>query len=213
MEKKAKVSKKEFWEERYQNKTMPWDISQAAPAFIKYLTKNTDLSNEDKKIAVLGCGLGHDAFYFANQKQNHEIYGFDFSDSAIKHCNEIKKKNNLKNTYFYQVDFFELISNKNWKSYFDCVIEHTSLAAIDPNRRKEYVDLIKYLLRPHGKLIGLFFIRPKDLGGPPFGITLEEVRELFKDDFREIEKLHYEECLHKDKLKGDEWFGVFKKTG
>ena len=211
MNKNTKVNKKEFWEERYLSKRMPWDISQVAPAFVKCLTKNTDLITRNGKVAVLGCGLGHDAFYFANNKEyDFEVYGFDFAESAIKYCNEIKQKENLTNIDFYQVDFFELTKDKKWENHFNCIIEHTSLAAIDPNRRKEYIDLIKYLLKPGGELIGLFFIRPKELGGPPFGITPEEVRELFKEDFKEVEELHPEPCLHTN-LKGEEYFGVFRK--
>ena len=190
---------------------MPWDIGQVAPAFVKYLTKNTDLITRNEKVAVLGCGLGHDVFYFANNKECcFEVYGFDFAENAIKYCNKLKQKNNAKNTSFCQVDFFELVNDKKWKNYFDFVIEHTSLAAIDPNRRTKYANLIKYLLKPEGKLIGLFFIRPKELKGPPFGITPEEVRELFKEGFKEVVKLHPEPCLHSN-LKGEEYFGVFEK--
>jgi hypothetical protein len=60
-------------------------------------------------------------------------------------------------------------------------------------------------------LVGLFFIRSKELGGPPFGISITEVRELFNEDFVEIEELHYEECLHKGILEGDEYLGIFEK--
>ena len=203
-----KVSKKDFWEEIYLSGHMPWDIGQVAPAFVKYFRDKTAFKSQ---VVVLGCGYGHDAFYVSELNKNFQVYGFDFSYNAIKYCNEIKQKENLTNIDFYQVDFFELVKDKNWGNHFDYVIEHTSLAAIDPERRKEYVDLIKYLLKPNGKLIGLFFIKPKELGGPPFGITLEEIRKLFKEDFAEVEKLHYEKCLHSNKLRGEEWFAVFQK--
>ena len=201
-----KVSKKEFWEERYIQNNMPWDIGQVAPAFIKYLN-NEKISTGTT--AVLGSGLGHDAFYFASL--NFPVYGFDFSESAIQSCNKLKEKNKVENIYFYQKDFFEITKEKSWKNYFDFVVEHTTLCAIDPERRTEYIDLIKYLLKPGGKLIGLFFVRTKELGGPPFGSTPEEIRKLFSADFTEVFKLCKEECLHEDKLKGDEYFGVFRK--
>ena len=199
------VNKKTFWEERYQTNKTPWDIGEPAPAFVKYFDKK-DISN--KKIAVLGCGKGHDAFYLANLKESR-VHGFDFSESAVNFCNETKEKNNLKNISFYKADFFDLTKDKKWNNCFDYVIEHTSLCAIDPSRRKEYVDLIKYLLKPNGKLISLFFIRPKELGGPPFGSTEEEIRELLKSGFTETEKLHYESCPHT--FTGKEFFGVFEK--
>lgn len=217
-EKHSKVNQKDFWEERYITKHMPWDIGQVAPAFVKYLqstkyeVQSANLGTHTS-VAVLGCGHGHDAFYFAGEvaQPRFQVFGFDFSESAIKYCNKVKKKENLTNIDFYQIDFFELIKDNKWKNYFDFVIEHTSLAAIDPKRRIEYINLIKYLLKPGGKLIGLFFIKPKELSGPPYGIKVEEVRELLKENFIEIEKLHYEECLHSEKLQGEEWFAIFQK--
>lgn len=205
----SKANNKEFWDERYLNKTMPWDINQVAPAFVKYFSKS---KLNGSKIAVLGSGRGHDAFFIANIKEGSpNVYGFDFSSFAVEFCNSIKIKEKLQNVSFYNVDFFELVKDKKWKNYFDYVIEHTSLCAIDPNRRTEYANLIHYLLKPQGKLIGLFFIRPKKLGGPPFGMEPIEVKELFKERFTEIKELYLEECLHGDLLQGEEYFGVFEK--
>lgn len=207
---KQGINKKGFWEERYLSSNIPWDIGEAAPAFIKYFSNSfQQQATAISKIAVLGCGRGHDAFYLA-KINNLEIYGFDFSESAINFCNETKSKKNLNNIHFYQTDFFNLTGEKKWGGFFDLVIEHTSLCAIDPLRRNEYADLIKYLLKPNGKLIGLFFIRSIALGGPPFGSTEEGIRELFKNDFLEVERLHYEKCLHS--FTGEEHFGVFEKV-
>jgi len=213
MNSQSKVSGKDFWEQRYISLCMPWDIGQAAPPFVKYLTKCfSQKTTATLNVAVLGSGRGHDAFYFAKYKEcNFNVYGFDFSDSAIKYCNELKEKDNIQNVVFHKEDFFKLTQDKRWESFFDLVIEHTSLAAIDPKRREEYANLISYLLKPGGNLVGLFFVRPKELGGPPFGITPDEVRLLFQKDFIEIEELHSEECLHGEKLKGKEYFGVFEK--
>ena len=207
----SKVNKSNFWEERYTANNTPWDIGEPAPAFVKYFCRGLPWQASVLKIAVLGCGLGHDAFYLAkNFEDKFEVSGFDFSKSAIKFCNEIKGGNNIKNIYFHHADFFTLVEGGKWKNYFDLVIEHTSFCAIDPSRRKKYVDLIKYLLKPKGELVGLFFIRPIKLGGPPFGSTEEEIRKLFKNDFLEIEKLRHESCPHT--FTGDEYFGVFEKT-
>lgn len=210
----SKVSNKEFWEQRYISLCMPWDIGQVAPAFVKYLGRGLlQQTPTGLNIAVLGCGRGHDAFYFATYKEcNFNVYGFDFSENAIKHCNELKEKDNIQNIKFYQEDFFKLTQDKRWDGYFDIVLEHTSLAAIDPTRREEYVNLISYLLKPGGSLVGLFFVRPKELSGPPFGITPDEVKMLFRKDFTETEKLHPEECLHGSNLQGNEWFGIFKRN-
>lgn len=197
---------KEFWEKKYLQGHMPWDIGQAAPAFVKYFQ-----AGSSKKIAVLGCGQGHDAFFLAEKDTNSKVYSFDYSFPAIKFCKKLNTKKKLKNIYFYQLDFFKLVKDKKWKGFFDIVLEHTSFCAIDPGLRKKYIDLINYLLKTDGRLLGLFFIRPKKLDGPPYGTSVNEVRKFLKKNFKEVEKLHLVECLHKGKLEGDEYFGVFKK--
>lgn len=205
-------SKKDFWQERYKSGSTPWDIGKVAPAFVKYFSRGFLQKAIELKFAVLGCGRGHDAFFIAEgevSEPRFQVHGFDFAEDAIKSCNKLKQENNLSNINFHQTDFFELIKNKKWEGYFDYVIEHTSFCAIDPELRKEYIDLIKYLLKPKGKLVGLFFIRPKELGGPPFGSTVQEIRESLGNDFTEINKLHHEECPHA--FTGKEYFGVFER--
>ena len=46
---------------------------------------------QKSSILVPGCGLGHDAIFFA--KQNHNVDAVDFSDFAIHHIEKISKKN------------------------------------------------------------------------------------------------------------------------
>lgn len=213
--KPKKSDNSNFWESKYKEGILPWDIGQAAPAFIKYLNKLGDERQETKdentKVCILGCGLGHDALYFAGK--GYEVHAFDFSFAAITHCNNLKEEKKLKNIFFYHIDFFNLFSQKKWRNFFDIVIEHTSFCAVNPQKRKEYVELIHYLLKPGGKLLGLFFIRPLELGGPPFGSSKEEIETLFLQfNFIEVERLHFEECLHQGKLEGDEYFGVFEKN-
>ncbi|OGI20737.1 MAG: hypothetical protein A3B68_09370 [Candidatus Melainabacteria bacterium RIFCSPHIGHO2_02_FULL_34_12] len=216
MVKRQSVSKSQFWEEKYIQGNTPWDIGSTAPAFVKYfsniLKKYPYADIPTQRVAVLGCGRGHDAFYFAkNKKLQFDVYGFDFSKGAIKYCNEIKEKNKIKNIQFIQKDFFKLIDEQKWKSKFDYVIEHTSFCAINPKGRKKYIQLLKNVLKPGGKVVGLFFMRPKEMGGPPYGIEPALLRELFNKDFTEINKLHPVKCLHGEKLSGKEWFGIFAK--
>ncbi len=204
----SRVNEPSFWEERYKDNLTPWDIGETAPAFVKYFSSFNEIIGE-KNIAVLGCGFGHDAFYLANNNE-YKVKAFDFSESAIKHCNQIKESKKIENINFYQVDIFELAKNKEWENCFDYVIEHTCFCAIDPHRRSEYIDLIKYLLKPGGKLVGLFFMRNKELGGPPYGSTPEIIKDFFKKDFKEIIELHLEPCLHTN-LEGNESFAVYEK--
>ena len=58
------------------------------------------------------------------------------------------------------------------------IIEQTCFCAIHPSRRVEYEALVKGLLKPGGRIIGLWFPLDKDLndGGPPYGTIIDEIK-------------------------------------
>ena len=72
------------------------------------------------------------------------------------------------------LDIFKLPQYFN--NYFDIVIEYTCFCAIDPKTRVNYIKMVKDILKPRGKFIGLLF--PLDLNtnadGPPFHIDLNK---------------------------------------
>ena len=45
------------------------------------------------------------------------------------------------------------------------------------------MQLAKSILKPQGQLIGLFFTHNRP-GGPPFGMTPDEIRHYFQTDFQ-----------------------------
>jgi hypothetical protein len=78
---------------------------------------------------------------------------------------------------------------------FDWVFEHTCFCAISPGQRADYVHAVATALRRSGHVLGIFFLDPWDPGeeappegGPPFGISTEELDELFLPDFRLLEQ-------------------------
>jgi methyl halide transferase len=175
----------QYWEQRYQEGKTGWDLGIAAPPFVSLL-KSSD-SPTPGRIAVLGCGRGYDALLFANY--GFEVIGFDFASSAIDDANALlsnfKKTNSenydLKtNINFLQRDIFEL--PQDFSGYFDYVLEHTCFCAIDPPTRLLYPQLIKSILKPQGQLIALFFTHNRP-GGPPFGVTTDEIHSLFSPHF------------------------------
>ena len=62
------------------------------------------------------------------------------------------------------------------------IIEQTFFCALNPALRKDYVDRMYELLKPGGKLVGVLFNRSFE-GGPPFGGSKEEYKELFDEKF------------------------------
>lgn len=178
-------SNTDFWESRYAVGNTGWDIGQPAPPFVDLM-----LGHERKRGAapapgfmiVPGCGRGHDAIFFA--KHGFTVVGVDFAPSPIADARSAAIVERVK-VDFVEHDIFTL--DESYNQRFDYVLEHTCFAAIPPERRPEYVELVKRLLRPDGLYIALFFLHGKP-GGPPFNTTAEEIRDLFSPFFT-IEKL------------------------
>ena len=92
------------------------------------------------------------------------------------------------------------------------MIEQTCFCAIHPNRRKEYEKLVRSILKPGGKLVGLWFPLDKtqEEGGPPWGTTIDEVKSTFNSGWK-IEKEEFP-SQSVGPRKGREKLIIFKKS-
>lgn len=166
----------EYWDRRYQEGSTPWNLGVPAPPLVSLLASPN--SPTPGRIAVLGCGTGYDAMLFA--EHGFEVVGCDLSALAIETAKSAALERGLTTVEFLERDIFALIPE--FSQSFDYVLEHTCFCAIDPTLRPKYIELVSTLLRPNGKLLGLFFTHNRP-GGPPFGITTKEIRELFAERF------------------------------
>ena len=165
----------QYWEQRYQENTAQWDIGMAAPPLASLLASSE--APIAGKTAVIGCGQGHDAILFA--KHGFDTIGFDFAPSAIAFGQKLSQTMEIS-MQFLQRDIFEL--PKEFAASFDYAIEHTCFCAIRPEQRLDYVNMVQSILKPTGELIALFWAHNRP-DGPPFGVTLEEIKDLFSDSF------------------------------
>ena len=165
----------QYWEQRYQENTAQWDIGMAAPPLASLLASSE--APIAGKTAVIGCGQGHDAILFA--KHDFDTIGFDFAPSAITLGQKLSQKMEIS-IQFLQRDIFEL--PKEFAASFDYAIEHTCFCAIRPEQRLDYVNMVQSILKPTGELIALFWAHNRP-DGPPFGVTLEEIQDLFSASF------------------------------
>ena len=165
----------QYWEQRYQENTAKWDIGMAAPPLASLLVSTE--APIAGKIAVIGCGQGHDAILFA--KHGFDTIGFDFAPSAIALGQKLSQTMEIS-MQFLQRDIFEL--PKEFPATFDYAIEHTCFCAIRPEQRPDYVKMVRSILKPTGELIALFWAHNRP-DGPPFGVTLEEIKDLFSASF------------------------------
>lgn len=174
-QKNKDIKNSSFWNSTYQDINSPgWDLSQPAEAFKEMLQR---LKFPKSRILVLGCGLGHDAAFFA--EVGHVVTAVDFSKEAITQAKI--KYGHLDNLTFECMNVFDLPTD--WNFSFDVIIEHTLFCAIDTDQRTELVKIWKRLLHEEGQLMSVFYTMFKR-SGPPYGVTEQEIRTLLLPHFQ-----------------------------
>jgi SAM-dependent methyltransferase len=165
-----------FWQSRYQEHRTPWDLGTVAPPFVDLLAK-PPFPMVPGYMAVLGAGYGHDAAFFG--QHGFQVSGFDIVPEAV----QAATKRYGQWARFVHADLFSLAPEYNGQ--FDYVLEHTCFCAIPPDRRPEYLAVVKRLLKPGGYFIGLIWAMVDREDGPPYPSTEAEIRTLFDVAFQQ----------------------------
>jgi methyl halide transferase len=175
------------WEQRYRAGDTPWEKGAAAPPLLEWLERRGPMHG---RVLVAGCGLGHDVRAIAAASPTAQVLGLDIAPSALDQARRFFPCGSET----YQLgDLFDLPAELT--GHFDWVFEHTCFCVIEPRRRPEYVRAVSRLLKPEGALLAIFFLNPWDPGeapeegGPPFGVTPEELKMLFSSSFELVEEL------------------------
>lgn len=165
-----------FWTNIYLTETPRWDLGSASPLLKSALPQ---LKLPKSRIAVLGCGNGHDAAFLA--QQGHIVTAFDISNEAIQGSK--KKYSNVKNLTFHKADVFNL--SKEFHSEFDLCLDHTFYCAIAPSKRNSLVKIWRQLLTDQGFLLAIFLISDKPIG-PPYGASEWEIKKRLDKGFQSL---------------------------
>ena len=162
---------KEYWEERYEKGEIGWNVGKITTPIKEYIDQ---LKDKNIKILIPGAGNGYELEYLIEK-------GFKNStvvDYATTPLENIKKRiPELDKSQIINADFFEL------EGQYDLIIEQTFFCALNPDLRQAYVQKMKALLNPKGKIAGLLFQFPLTSEGPPFGGSIKEYVSLFQNDF------------------------------
>ena len=173
----SEVSRPAFWEGLYQAKDDGWEVGEPAPPLVRILSGEPPAPTGGK-VAVIGCGRGHDARLFA--RHGYQVWGFDFTEYAIREARRLAEEEGL-DVHFEERDVFRLPDE--YTGSFDLVWEYTSYCAIDPARRDEYISAIREIIAPEGALLALFYPVREGTDGPPFPTTEEEIRDRIGREF------------------------------
>ncbi len=202
-ENKSKNELEQYWSKRYVDESTGWDLGQASPPIKDYADQ---LKDKSIKILIPGAGNAYEAEYlFRSGFTNTHIV--DISTIPLQNFEE--RVSSFPADQIILGDFFEL------EGQFDLIIEQTFYCSFPPvdNNREKYTQQMHKLLKPNGKLVGLWFNFPLtgDLVKRPFGGTIPEYVKQFEPHF---EMQVFEEAHNSIKPRaGKELFGILRKRG
>jgi SAM-dependent methyltransferase len=176
------VSAPAFWEGLYAQGEDGWELREPGPPLVAWLDAGGLLGAPGARVAVPGCGRGHDARLLA--RRGYRAVGFDFAEAAVAEARALSATEGV-DAAFEQRDIFTLPADHH--GAFDAAWEYTCFCAIDPARRAEYVEVLRAILRPGGTLLGCFYPLREGTDGPPFPVGLGEVERLLAPGFRIVE--------------------------
>lgn len=161
----------QFWEERYQNNQIGWDLGAVSPPLKSYFDQLVD---QNLKILIPGAGSGYEANYLWESGFKN-VHFLDLSQSA--HERLVSQCPDFPIEQMHKQNFFDHSGN------YDLIVEQTFFCALNPDLRNAYVQQCFELLKTNGKISGLLFNRHFEKKGPPFGGDEQEYRLLFQNNF------------------------------
>jgi methyl halide transferase len=160
-----------YWSDRWSKGETGWDAGKATSPLVRFID---GLSNRELRVLVPGAGSGWEVEYLW-RRGFREVQALDVVAQAWDVFHE--RVPDFPRQQWHTADFFNL------EGSFDLIIEQTFFCALDPALRSNYATHMHRLLRPNGRLCGLFFEFPLTQEGPPFGGDRHAYTDLFSDCF------------------------------
>jgi len=186
-------SRPEFWDVRYAAGETPWDF-HGVPAALKAFLKTSQAGS----ILIPGCGTGYEVRAFHDS--GWKVTAIDFSLVAVDRA---RSKLGPLASRVVHGDFF---THDFGSRRFDVIYERTFLCALPPTSWPAYVNRMAELLRPEGKLVGIFF-HGEQIDPPPYPLSPEKASELFREKFSLIKDAPVSDSLpiFQDRERWQQW--------
>jgi methylmalonyl-CoA epimerase len=190
-----------YWSERYETQNTGWNIGAPSMPLKTYIDQ---LENKDIHILMPGAGNAYEAEYLFKQGFKN-VFVMDIS--AIPLLNFKERVPEFPDNQLIEANFFE------HTGLYDLILEQTFFCSFEPTpeNRKAYGAHTAELLKPKGKLVGLWFNFPLtgDMVKRPFGGSRDEYLTYLSPYF---EVKTFEACYNSIKPRaGQELFGIFVK--
>ena len=191
-----------YWSERYQEERTGWDIGYPSTPIKEYVDQ---LEDKGMSILIPGAGNAYEAEYIFQQGFSN-VHVLDIASEPLKAFG--RRNPSFPKGQLIQENFF------SFAGQYDLILEQTFFCSFPPtaDNRQQYARKMYELLKPGGKLVGLWFDIPLtgNMEKRPFGGTREEYLSYFAPLF---EVLTLEKANNSIPPRaGNELFGIFKKT-
>ena len=193
----------DYWTKRYQEESTGWDIGYPSTPIKEYIDQL-----EDKSISILipGAGNAYEAEYLWKQGFRN-VFVMDISEFPLKQFRE--RNQDFPKSQLLLEDFFQ------HKAEYDLIFEQTFFCSFVPTNenRNRYVKQMASLLKPKGKLVGVWFNIPLTGGMEkrPFGGNKDLYLSYLKQS---LETITFKKCYNSIPPRmGNELFGIFRNKG
>lgn len=190
-----------YWQSRWQKNNIGWHMNDVHPQLIKLWPRLLFTSNP--RVLVPLCGKNIDMQWMAGQ--GSYVIGVEISHRALQefmdkqqqkfrevssHDFKIYKSDSFE---LWEGDFFRLPTSKT--PAIDLIYDKTSIVALPPDMRTNYAQKLLALCNADTQILLQTFEYPQEeMGGPPFSVMEEEVKELFGDRLQ-IDLMHEQSKL------------------
>ena len=198
---KEKNVEETFWTQRYADQSTGWDIGYPSTPIKTYIDQLE--IDKNSKILIPGAGNAYEAEYLHQQGYTN-VHVLDISYSPLKNLQT--RVPTFPREDLIQGDFF------SHKGQYDLILEQTFFCSFEPTlaNRSAYSKNMNTLLKPEGKLVGLWFdFNCNPEGKRPFGGSYKEYLGYFSPYFNIIK---FERCYNSiEPRMGSELFAILKK--
>ena len=212
------------WSDRWEANRIGWHIDDFNEAIVAHGNElvQADESCKTARVLVPLCGKTQDMAYFSQHQGVTEVVGVDgikkaLQEFADEHPDLGVKERGPEGAYetfkgnkisLLKGDFFEL-TGKDTGGKFTAVFDRGSLVAIEPDMREKYLNVMKRVVAPGGKIL-LVTVEHDEGKGPPFSIKDEDVRRLYETQewVASVRQLNPENKQADDFGRLDRWYMI-----
>ena len=166
---------RDFWQQRFERQQTPWDRGRASPQLDRWWADGTLVAGQ--RIAVPGCGSGHDALALA--AAGCVVTAIDYAEAAVALARERLAAANIS----ADIEQADVLA---WRpaTPLDAVYEQTCWCALHPDHWLAYAAQLQSWLRPGGRLLMLAMQCQRAgaaegrIEGPPYHMDIHMLRAL-----------------------------------